>query len=233
MCAPQLVDILAAVYSENRWVYEWVREQPEHSFRRGRQPVVVGIIDNRKTVVKRLFHGGILSPLTRDRFLSVTRLINAYKVSGFLRNNGVLTPETIFVTWRRSGPFYRCEMGVDYLDNSLDASDYLFSRTSKPTPERVSSVARGIGELVARMHRLEFLHPDLNLMNFLVENNQNIHIIDLDKASVPDKPLSSGQKQANISRLIRSVRKQGQSASSNQVDTITELVLSAYHGAIS
>jgi len=182
-------------------------------------------------LVKRITHGGILAPITRDIFLSSKRLTNTLEAADFLKKHDINTPEMVFIAWELTKTGYRCESGVDYIPDSIDASDYFFENDCLTT-ENSEMTANNIGRFVRQLHQIDFLHPDLNLMNFLITNKSEIYLLDLDKASPPSKSLSESQKQKNLARLIRSVRKQGDNASNvssvSNIETVVSNIINGY-----
>jgi 3-deoxy-D-manno-octulosonic acid kinase len=61
------------------------------------------------------------------------------------------------------------------------------------------------GRVVAQMHQFDVWHADLNVFNLLVDAQDKVWIIDLDRGC--RKALTATQRAENLSRLLRSVRK--------------------------
>jgi tRNA A-37 threonylcarbamoyl transferase component Bud32 len=100
----------------------------------------------------------------------------------------------------------RAEMGFERISGP-DADHYLFP-DGEPPPDWEEK-AREIGRLVARLHAARFEHGDLNLMNLLFSKEGRLYVIDLDKVVVHHRAISAATRARNLSRLERSVRKQG------------------------
>ncbi|MCD4655498.1 hypothetical protein K8T06_16380 [bacterium] len=224
---PSFQTELTRIYENNEWVYSWIKNKPDTIKLRGRIPVYSGKLANHTVLIKRLSHGGLFASITRDRFISPNRLFNTVKSADFLLNKGVLTPEVLFITWQHTLTGYRCESGLEYFSGGLDASEFFFEK-SELSCNKSKKCAQEIGKLVRRLHKLNFLHPDLNLMNFLVLRNHHLVLLDLDKATPPAKPLTETQEQQNLARLIRSVRKQGKNASVKAIDVIVNEIVRGY-----
>jgi 3-deoxy-D-manno-octulosonic acid kinase len=61
------------------------------------------------------------------------------------------------------------------------------------------------GRVIAQMHQFDVWHADLNVFNLLVDAQDKVWIIDLDRGH--RKALTATQRAENLSRLLRSVRK--------------------------
>jgi 3-deoxy-D-manno-octulosonic acid kinase len=61
------------------------------------------------------------------------------------------------------------------------------------------------GRVIAQMHQFEVWHADLNVFNLLVDAQDKVWIIDLDRGR--RRALTATQRAENLSRLLRSVRK--------------------------
>ncbi len=230
LCRPYLADELRRIYSGGGSVFAELRDQESTQVLFGRQPLLAGVVGSVPVLVKRLFHGGFLAVLTRDYFLTSGRLRNQLSCAEFLTEQGVPTPETLFVSWRRRLGLVRGEIGVRYIAKAFDASSHLF-RSDDELPadwrQRVSAIAA----LIARLHALGVDHGDLNLRNFLLVPSGELHILDLDKAMRRRAPLADGARRRNLARLERSIRKLGKHAPEGRVEAIVHVLRAAYRSA--
>jgi len=230
LARPYLADELRRIYSGGGSVFEELREEESSMVLYGRQPLVAGNLGGVPVLVKRLFHGGFLAQVTRDRFLTSGRFRNHLACADFLTSKGIPTPETVFVSWRRRWGLVRGEIGVRYIAKAFDASNHLFAGRH-PLPadwrERVAAVAA----LTAKLHTLGVNHGDLNLRNFLFMPTGETHILDLDKAMRRRAPLAAGARRRNLARLERSIRKQGKHAPPHDVEAILHALRAAYRSA--
>jgi hypothetical protein len=230
LCRALLADELRPIYARGGWVVDELRDQESSLVLYGRQPLVAGALGSLPVLAKRLFHGGFLAALTRDFFCTPDRLRNHLACADFLAAEGVATPETLFVAWRRRLGLVRGEIGVRYIPKAFDASSHLFRRPSElPADwrERIAAVAA----LTARLHGLGVDHGDLNLRNFLFVPTGETHILDLDKAMRRRAPLAASSRRRNLARLERSIRKQGREASPRDVAAIVHALHAAYRSA--
>ena len=230
LCRRELSDVLVSLYSGSRWVYDAVASDPESRRLRGRRPVIVGSVDEHPLVVKRLHHGGLLAPITRDRFFTSARARAHVATARYLHERGVKTPGVAFVSWRRVHGLVRCEVAFDFVPGAVDADQYFFAEHEPPADWKTKSTR--IGSLVARLHQIGVVHPDLNLMNFLFGSSGDTYILDLDKTAVRRRPATSLERKANLDRLERSIRKQGRRADGSLVEHLVASVRSSYRQAL-
>jgi tRNA A-37 threonylcarbamoyl transferase component Bud32 len=227
VCSSEFAPALQRIYDERDWAFDELRRQAGARLLSGRRELVAARLAGTPVLVKRLYHGGLLGFLTRDRFLTARRFRNHLRCADYLLSHAVLTPRVLFVAWRRDGAFARGEIGVEFLPGSLDASGYLFEG-AQGLPEDWRERVREIGALVARLHQLRVHHGDLNLRNFLLSPERGIFILDLDKATMARRRLTRLVRRHNLARLEHSVRKQGRSAPAEQVESIVSLLRAGY-----
>jgi tRNA A-37 threonylcarbamoyl transferase component Bud32 len=221
---------LRAAYAAAPWAYEALRRAPGAELLRGRRLVVADAWRRHAGGGQASHHGGLLAALTGDCFLTPRRLHHALGVADFLAARGVATPEVLFASWRRDGPFVRGELGFERLAGGTDASDLLFGRPAGP-PEGWRERVDAIGRLVARLHALGVCHGDLNLMNFYFAAGGEVLILDLDKADLYSGLLKRHERRRNLARLERSVRKQGARASPADVAAVLAELRASYGAA--
>lgn len=88
---------LAEILRTHDTAYEWAASLPQPHAMRGRAPVyvatlpVAGIV----VVVRHSWHGGLLAPITGDRFRLPTRAPCELELARQLANAGIGTPEVL------------------------------------------------------------------------------------------------------------------------------------------
>lgn len=230
-CRLDLVADLQELYGSHDWVYEALGRRPAARFLQGRRPVVVGSLGGLPAVVKRLHHGGLLAPLTGDRFLSPRRALANLAAVDALNARGLTTPDLLFAAWRRRGAVVRMELGFELVEESEDAAATVFGGAGR-SPVEPAAAIEAVGRLVAALHRSGVFHHDLNLRNFLVTRDGRVLILDVDKASMGTRPLSAAARRRNLARLVRSVRKLGRGAAPpDTVGTLLARLFTAYRTA--
>jgi tRNA A-37 threonylcarbamoyl transferase component Bud32 len=224
LCLEDLAGELRAIYDRHAWVYEHFAASSDAASLRGRRPVLTGSLGGRPAVIKRLFHGGWAAGLLKDRFLSSERVMNHLPVSRFLSDQGIATPQVLFASWRRIFGTVRGEVGFEHVEG-IDADRWFFRKGVVPVewPDR----AREVGDLVAKLHSVDFHHRDMNLMNFYFARDGRTLILDLDKSSL-DGPMGDAEKKATLARLERSIRKQGRESDPDYVAGIIAEVRAGY-----
>ncbi len=169
-------------------------------------------------IVRELTHGGLFGKMTGRRFLGTSRSIRELKISSYLRQNGINTPEIPAVRFSKSRLFYTIDVITRLVPDSIDLLTWLES--SKPgqkgeTPRTAQNsgsdnsfakVFYETGALIRRMHELGVYHADLHLKNILLDEQMNPWILDLDKARhIPKLP--TFMRRMNMNRFFRSCRK--------------------------
>ncbi len=169
-------------------------------------------------IVRELVHGGFFGNITGRRFLGTSRSIRELKISNYLIENGIRTPEIPAVRFVRSGIFYSIDIVTRLVPNSIDLLTWLenFRLGQKGEVLRFAqnnwqdnlftTIFHETGSLVRRMHDLGVWHADLHLKNILLDEHLNPWILDLDKAwRLPVLP--GYLRQMNLKRFFRSCRK--------------------------
>ena len=225
LCRSDIAAELIRIYGSHRWVHEALLEQKDATVFRGRLPVVAGTIGGHRVVVKRMSHGGMMTRIAKDAFLTASRALAHVDLAEYLTEHGIPTAQVVFVGWRRVYGLVRCEIGFAQIDGAMDADRYFFEGQ---LPADWKRRAESIGEMVARLHRVRFLHADLNLMNFLIGSDGRTWVLDLDKTTVSQRPPTEEEMSRNVDRLERSIRKQGRAHRPALVEGIVDALRASY-----
>jgi hypothetical protein len=169
-------------------------------------------------IVRELTHGGLFAKITGRRFLSLSRSMRELKISNYLRQNGINTPEIPAVRFSRSGIFYTIDVITRLVPDSIDLLTWLekfkleqkavepLSAQDKRPDNSFTTVFYETGVLVSRMHGLGVYHADLHLKNILLGKEMKPWLLDLDKAwRLPMLP--GFMRQMNLKRFFRSCLK--------------------------
>ncbi|HVT43679.1 MAG TPA: lipopolysaccharide kinase InaA family protein [Thermoanaerobaculia bacterium] len=226
LCRPGLEAAIAETYSQHRWIYDALIGRSDSTVFRGRHPVVGGVLADQRVVIKRMYHGGVLARIGGDAFLTSARARAHVELAGYLAAHGVATPPVVFVSWRRMNGFIRSEIGFERIYGAIDADELFFGE--RRAPEGWEGRAAAIGALLARLHQIRFLHADVNLMNFLFAGDGKTYVLDLDKTTLRRRALSPGERNRNLERLERSIRKQGRNHDPAVAEGIIREIRSAY-----
>jgi hypothetical protein len=159
-------------------------------------------------VIRRSRHGGMLAPLTGERFLGHTRAPRELENALRLTRLGVPTPEVLAYATYHAGPMLRrADVMTRLVPDARDLADRLAGdegiEQSKPLFNAVALLIARLGIACAR-------HPDLNLKNVLVREDENGNlealVLDVDRVWF-DREGSDRATRANLRRFVRSARK--------------------------
>ena len=206
-----LADAFVRVLEQHQTLYAWAREQEQPTALLGRAPVYVATLPTAPTVnvaIRHSWHGGLLAPITSDRFLRPTRAPRELRVSIQLREFKIPTPEVLAFALYNAGPFtVRVDVATRYIANSFDFSVVL--KGVAPNIDRAEAVA-AVETLLVQLAACGFTHPDLNVKNILLyrEHQQLIAaVLDVDVMQWRDQVTPATTMLANVSRLARSMQK--------------------------
>lgn len=154
-------------------------------------------------VLRHYYRGGLIEKISRDRYLFTglekTRAVAELALLETLYEQGFSVPKPIAANVERSGIFYRADLIIERVEGAED----LVARLSKAAMSDALWLV--LGETIAKFHNHGVYHADLNAKNILICDDK-FYLIDFDRGELR-KPNSQWQ-QANMSRLLRSFRKE-------------------------
>lgn len=161
-----------------------------------------------RVVVRRSRHGGLLGTIRDDRFLGATRAPRELEMSLTLRRLGVSTPEIVAYATYPAGPmFRRGDVVSREVPRSRDLAAAL-AALSRGDSKRV--LLEATGQLLASMSLAGARHPDLNIKNVLLADNDfggiEAYVLDVDRVWL-DKKGALPVLEANLRRFSRSALK--------------------------
>jgi hypothetical protein len=191
-------------------LYEYAAQHEEARSLSGRGVVYAAPLPNgERVVVRHNRHGGLLAPLTGDRFLSPTRAPYELEASLRLIANGVPTPEIIAYAVYWAGPLLRrSDVASREILDSADLATMLTAGTAAERTAALDSAAHLIGLLSACGAH----HHDLNVKNVLLarsagrSNSLVAFALDVDRVEF-GRPGDSRVTERNLDRFMRSARK--------------------------
>lgn len=159
-------------------------------------------------VVRRSRHGGLLGPLRDDKFVGATRAPRELELSLKLRVRGVSTPEIVAYATYPAGPiFRRADVVTREVPKSRDLAAALGALSRSDSKRALISAT---GKLLASLSIAGVRHPDLNLKNVLIADNEfggvEAYALDVDRVWF-DTPGKQSVLEANLRRLSRSAAK--------------------------
>jgi hypothetical protein len=163
-----------------------------------------------RVVVRHNRHGGLLAPLTGDRFLSPTRAPYELAMSQRLIACGVPTPAIVaYAIYRAEGPFRRSDVASLEVSNSTDLSAILVDATEAEREAALDAAA----SLIALLSACGARHHDLNVKNVLLARGDSRgaaqvrpYLLDVDRVEFKSAG-ASRVTQRNLDRFLRSARK--------------------------
>jgi len=191
-------------------IYDYAAQHEEARSLSGRGVAYAAPLPNgERVVVRHNRHGGLLAPVTGDRFLPPTRAPHELAVSSRLLSYGVPTPEIIAYAIYRAGLlFRRSDVATREIRNGSDLATIL---TDESASERRAAL-EGTTQLIALLSACGARHHDLNLKNVLLARGTSrddsviAYVLDVDRVEF-GRPGDSRVTERNLDRFMRSARK--------------------------
>jgi tRNA A-37 threonylcarbamoyl transferase component Bud32 len=161
-----------------------------------------------RVVVRRSRHGGLLGSIRDDRFLGATRAPRELEIALSLRRLGVPTPEIVAYATYPAGPMFRCG---DVVSREVPRSrDLVAALAALSRGDSKRLLLEATGQLLASMSLARARHPDLNIKNVLIADNDfdgiQAYVLDVDRIWL-DKAGAEAVLEANLRRFARSALK--------------------------
>lgn len=208
--SPEVLDDLAAIVGEHDTLYDWAAEQPQPRAMRGRAPVYVATLPtcDIPVVVRHGWHGGLLAPITADRFRRPTRAPWEMSRSAALRAAGIPTTEVLgFARYPAALGLCQVDVVTRFVADAADLGMVLAGLAPFVDCESALSSTQ---RLLMQLANHGVIHPDLNVKNILLRPTPDgieALIIDVDVIRWDPTRAAEDTMRANIARLTRSVRK--------------------------
>lgn len=159
--------------------------------------------ESRHWVLRHYRRGGLIGKVLTDEYLygglGSTRAFAEFDLLHRMRELGLPVPEPVAAHVSRHGLFYRADLITAMIPDSQDLHNALCHEPlDAATWERV-------GETIARFHKAQVYHHDLNIHNIMRDGEGTIWLIDFDRCAIRD---GDGWKQEMLDRLQRSLEKE-------------------------
>jgi 3-deoxy-D-manno-octulosonic acid kinase len=201
---PTFTEILA-----RSTLYEYAAAHPARRTRTGRAPVYIVPLEGSVSpvVVRHAWHGGMLAPLTGDRFVAPTRAPYELATSVRLAALGVPTPRVVgYAVYPAGALLRRSDVVTEEIPHSDDLAALLGGASMVARREEALAAAEA---LLLAMGRAGARHPDLNLKNILIAKTSTgmveAFLLDVDRVSIDRSRARAAA--SNAARLARSARK--------------------------
>lgn len=202
---------LADIVTQHGSLYQWASALPQPRALRGRAPVYVAQLPatSDTVVIRHAWHGGLLAPLTGDRFRMPTRAPRELASSYALRAQGIPTSEVLGFARYAAG--FGCRT-VDVVSRFIpDAVDLGIVAAGLVPDIQLPAALDSTIALLVTLAAHGVVHPDLNVKNVLLRRtpSQSLEamMIDVDVVLWDTARSPRAVMQANVARLTRSMRK--------------------------
>jgi len=193
-----------------RSLYDYAATHPGRRELRGRGVAYAVPLPDGETrvVVRHSRHGGLLAPVTGDRFLPPTRAPHELRTALRLAEADVPTPEVIaYATYPAGAVFRRSDVATREVVGGKDLGDVL-ARADDGGAR--SSALGATAELLRALQRAGARHPDLNVTNVLIVAADGLPpralVLDVDRVVFGERG-DARIGAANVRRLLRSAHK--------------------------
>lgn len=193
-----------------RSLYDYAATHPNRRELRGRGVAYAVPLPDGETrvVVRHSRHGGLLAPVTGDRFLPPTRAPHELRTALRLAEAHVPTPEVIaYATYPAGAMFRRSDVATREVVGGKDLGDVL---ARGGDGEARTKALGATAELLRALERAGARHPDLNVTNVLIVATDGLPpralVLDVDRVVFGQRgDVRIGA--ANVRRLLRSAHK--------------------------
>ncbi|MEN9507496.1 MAG: hypothetical protein RLZZ621_59 [Gemmatimonadota bacterium] len=207
---PSLLAPLHQIIETHATLYDWAAAMPQPMALRGRAPVYVAALDGgERVVVRHAWHGGLLAPLTGDRFRRPTRAPREMQQSAALRDAGIPTTQIVgFARYDAGFGCARVDVVSRFVDGAMDLGMVLSGLGHDLSGDEAFDA---VLDLLVRLAHAGVVHPDLNVKNILLRRSGRGHVdalvIDIDVIDWDPARPSVQTMSRNVERLVRSIRK--------------------------
>lgn len=167
--------------------------------------------------------GGLLAKVVKDNYFFTTwrqtRSYAEFVLLDFLSKQGVQVPRPMAARVIKKGFFYQADLLSELIP---DAQDLIALLKERPLS---ADEYKKIGAEIKKMHNIYVNHSDLNIHNILLDAKGKVWLIDFDKCAVKK---GESWKKKNLSRLLRSFKKEQEKAPIHWQEAEFEALLSGY-----
>jgi 3-deoxy-D-manno-octulosonic acid kinase len=155
-------------------------------------------------VLRHYHRGGMVARLMGDRYLwtgaDKTRSFTEFRLLQAIARWELPAPQVVAARYLRAGLYYRADLITRRIPNTHTVAECVAAARFD------AELAQEVGALVARFHRKDIWHADLNAHNILVAEAA-LYLIDFDRGQI--RSPAEGWRMANLQRLRRSLFKLG------------------------
>lgn len=175
-------------------------------------------------VLRQYLRGGWPARFSRECYLFLgyarARPLAEFEVLAELAQAGLPVPPPLAALCVRQGLCYRGWLLMERILDVTPLADLLAAHSED------AALWRHCGEIVRRFHKAGVVHADLNARNLLVGPNQEIHLVDFDRARIREGDVAGFRR--NLARLKRSLEKLWPAAARNRLEPCWQWLLDGY-----
>ncbi|MFA4913312.1 MAG: 3-deoxy-D-manno-octulosonic acid kinase [Burkholderiaceae bacterium] len=149
-------------------------------------------------VLRHYRRGGLIAKLSRDAYIwrgeQATRAFAEFRVMQRLSGLGLRVPAPLAAGYWRSALTYRAALLTRRIPHARPLALTLDEALIEP-----------VAQTIAAMHRAGAWHADLNAYNIMLDADDQVWLIDFDRATLGQ--LTDSSRRANVARLQRSLIK--------------------------
>lgn len=211
-----MADVLSHV-REHGTLYDAAAARPDAQAYTGRGAAWRMTTPHGDWLVRHYRRGGAIARVLHDEYLRAgePRPLRELHASIVARARGVDTPEVVAAIAYLSGPLYRADLATRFVAGSRDLASVTFEPDDDPRPADAAAAWHAAGRLLRVTFAAGIEHADLNLRNILIADAAGAPralLLDLDRAVVHERPLTTAVRSGMLARLHRSRRKLEQAA---------------------
>ncbi|MCK7459355.1 3-deoxy-D-manno-octulosonic acid kinase [Idiomarina aminovorans] len=155
-------------------------------------------------LLRHYYRGGLVGKINKDRFLrepaDKSRAIHEFDLLLKLRELKLPVPRPVAARMEKTGVFsYKADILVEVIPGAVDVYRLLKER------QLSAELWQKLGNVIKQLHDTGVYHSDLNCHNLMLDDNDKAWIVDFDKCDFRE---NGDWKEANIQRLLRSLRKE-------------------------
>jgi 3-deoxy-D-manno-octulosonic-acid transferase len=185
----------------------WRAQQAATAHAAGRNTVWFVKTPQHEMVLRHYWRGGLMGRLVKDKFLRqsvvASRAMAEYALLQRMRAWGLPVPRPCGALHCPAGLLRLSHYRADILVERIAGAQALSARlkaAALPKP-----LWQAVGQAIAHLHKAGVYHSDLNCHNILIDDADAVWLIDFDKCAVR---APGAWQQANLDRLLRSLRKE-------------------------
>ncbi|MDU0353458.1 3-deoxy-D-manno-octulosonic acid kinase [Paraglaciecola aquimarina] len=179
---------------------------------------------SKQFVLRHYLRGGLIGKVLDQQYvytgLQRTRAWQEFTLLKHMTSLGLPCPTPIAAHIKKIGIYYRADIILSKIPQANDLYNLLQSTHID------SEIWRHIGQTIAKFHRQQVYHHDLNIHNIMLDASNQAWLIDFDKCSIKH---GNKWKKANLARLHRSFEKEKANKGIEWSNSDWQHLLAGYH----